>query len=411
MKILHVIHSLDPRSGGPSHALRGLVKQQLASGREVCVLATTAQATKPWVPLVEFQRSMVTDAAFCGARLFMGPVWGRSRLLCRYGYAPACARWLKQQCESKSARPDFVHIHGVYSYLSRISAAIAHRFAIPYALRPAGSLDPTAIGMRSGWGKRLMIWSYLKRQMLNAAFVQAMASPEADHLKRIAPDARIVTVPHGVEIPRLLTDADAQPLVDQYPQLAGKRIVLFIGRLHPIKQPELLVAALAQLRNEFPNLVLLMAGPDGGLLSSLQSAARAAGIAEAVVFPGFLQGPMKRAAFAAADVFALPSRHENFGVAVVEAMAHGVPVLASPHVAASEYVDAAGAGLTVADTVEAIVQGLRSLLSGDLPALSQNGRRFAECNLSWHAAEQQLAELYQVAPDRASSMLTPLSPI
>lgn len=397
MRILHVIHSLDPRSGGPSHALRGLIAHQIAAGERVSVLTTTAQACEPWMPIEDFRRRILAEPAFDGVELFIGRSYGRQWPWSRFGYAPTCARWLGKFCQTPERRPDVVHIHGVFAHVTQLSATIARRQSVPYVIRPAGSLDPTAICLRNVLGKRVVVHAYLKRDLQQAAFVQAMSDSEAQHLRELAPAARVLMVPHGIDLPKKCSDEVVRVWHKRFPELVGKRQILFVGRLHSKKQPELLVRALSRLNGEFADLALVLAGSDAGHRGFVESEVRRTGLTDRVVFADFVQGDLKRGAFAAAAVFALPSQHENFGVAVIEAMAHGVPVLVSPHVAAHTYVDQSGAGTTAPDTVDGIVHGLRELLRQDRDSLGANGRRFVETHLTWAAIERQLARHYESA--------------
>ena len=114
-----------------------------------------------------------------------------------------------------------------------------------------------------------------------------------------------------------------------------------------------------------------------------------------VVFAGFIQGEFKHGAFAAAELFALPSMHENFGIAVVEALAYGLPALVTPEVASHVYVDRSGAGITVEGNTEAIADGLKKLLEGDGSEMAGRGRPFVEQNLSWSSTVEQLGEVYR----------------
>jgi glycosyltransferase involved in cell wall biosynthesis len=395
MKVLHVIHSIDPRSGGPSNSLRELLAAQRRGGLILSLLTTTAQACEPWADRVEFSTRMKQEDAFHGVELYLGRAYGRRRPWSRVGFTPECVRWLKRRCQDAAARPDVIHIHGVYSHLTQAAARIAASFRIPYVIRPAGSLDPAAIAIRNSWAKRLMMRGYLRGQLRSAGLVHATSDVEADSIRSGFPEAHVVVVPHGVSIPGPVDPESLRNWYTKFPKLSGKRLLLFISRLHAKKQPELLVRALGTLLSEFPDLVLVLAGPDSGHREFLEEEVRRVGVEEAVVFTDFLQGAMKQAAFETAAVFALPSRHENYGVAVVEAMAHGVPVLVSMHVATHEYVDAAGAGVTVIDTVDGVTAGLSSLLRQDRETLGKRGCRFVSENLSWESVERQLRQHYE----------------
>jgi len=397
MKILHVIHSIDPRSGGPSNALRELIAAQRRSGLTVSLLSTTAQASEPWSERDDFCRRMSHEPTFTGMELYLGRSYGRRRPWNRFGYTPASVRWLKRQCRTTAVRPDVIHIHGVYSHLTQATAAIASQLGIPYVVRPAGSFDPVAITLRSAWIKRLFIRMRLRGQLHRAAFVHTTSTDEATSIRSGFPEAQVRVVPHGVSVPDALSSAARSAWYSRFPQLEGKRQLLFMSRLHRKKQPELLIRALPALRREFPDLMLVLAGPDAGHREAMEIEVRQAGVENSVVFAGFLQGDMKHAAFTEAVAFALPSKHENYAFAVVEAMAHGKPVLVSPHVATHEFVDEADAGVTVPDTADDVLAGLVSLLRQDSAAMGARGREFVREHLSWESVEQRLREHYHSA--------------
>src|SRR4249919_23931 len=118
MKILHVIHSVDPRSGGPSNALREMIRAQLEAGHEIAVLATTVQSAEPWSPAEDFGRRMASDRAFSGAELALLPAYGRRRPWSRWAYTPAARRALNAHLRDSSRPPQAVHIHGTFSHLT-----------------------------------------------------------------------------------------------------------------------------------------------------------------------------------------------------------------------------------------------------------------------------------------------------
>ncbi len=394
MRVLHIIHSVDPRSGGPSHALRGLVQAQVARGHRVTLVATTAQSAEPWAPRDDFVRCMQADPAFQGVDLVLGRAWGRHRPWSRFSYCPHTVRSLAARLADPHHRPEVMHIHGQFSHLTIRAAQLARRRRVPYIVRPAGSFDAACLDKGMARWKRVFLELFHRRDLRRAAAVHVTSQAEADQLNRLVPGCRLAIIPHGVAVPNEPPREARDDFLRRYRQLSGKRVVLFLSRLHEIKRPEWLLEAFQRLRPEMPRLGLLLAGPDAGAGQRLRVLAQAAGLNGEVLFPGFLQGAEKAAALAVADAFALPSQHENFGVAVIEAMAHGVPVVVTPGVAAHEYVDASGCGLTVEDNLDAFTEGLRRVLRADRQELGRRGRQYVAKHLTWPAIAAQVDELY-----------------
>jgi glycosyltransferase involved in cell wall biosynthesis len=400
MKILHVINSVDPRSGGPGHAIRGMAAAQAARGNQVAVLATGIQVAEPWHPQADYLREMLANPVFAGVELVLGRAFGRRRPWDRYAFSPQSAAWLRRRMADSASRPDVVHIHGVFSHVTTVAAATARRHGIPYVLRPAGSLDG---GCLDSGHRRLKDWFvrwFLRRDLDRAARIHATSELEANNLARLGLVERVCVIPHGVPVPNARggCDArDAEQFLTEFPQLKGRRIVLCLGRIDPIKRFPLAVEALGRLRESHADLTLVIAGFDAGHLAEVQTTAARLGLADRVVYAGFLQGERKQAAFAAASAFVLPSSHENFGVAAVEAMAHGVPAVVTPEVASHEYVDRCRGGFTVAGTADAIADGLCRVLSGDGPHMGRRGRDFVLHHLSWDAVAGRLEEMYEGA--------------
>jgi glycosyltransferase involved in cell wall biosynthesis len=135
---------------------------------------------------------------------------------------------------------------------------------------------------------------------------------------------------------------------ERYPELRDKRVLLFLGRLHPKKGCDILIDAFAQVADD--SVALVLAGPDQvGWQAELQQRAEQLKVSTRVIFPGMLQGEMKRAALAAADAFVLPSHQENFGMAVVECLAAGLPVLISNRINIWREIDQDRAGYVEPD--------------------------------------------------------------
>jgi len=162
--------------------------------------------------------------------------------------------------------------------------------------------------------------------------------------------------------------------------LKGKRVLLFLSRIHEKKGCDHLLQAFAQVAGEDERLHLVMAGPDqGGCVQALQAQAVELGIADRVTWPGMLQGAAKWGAFYAAEVFCLPSHQENFGVVVAEALACGKPVLISNKVNIWREIEADAVGFVSDDTVLGAVHNLRRWLRLDPQQYADMSGRARRC--------------------------------
>jgi len=367
-----------------------MVRGQILAGLDVSLLATEPRQ------LLEASRQAIRkEEAFRGCDAHLFGAWGRRKPWSTYAYSPTARTWLRQRLADPVRSPDVVHIHGVFSHVTALAAAESRRRGVPYIIRPCGILDAHGLRTRGTWLKHIFLRLVLRRHLQAAAALHATSRFEAEELARWAPRHRIRTVPLGVEVKCRPEPRAVEQLLNRFPQLRGKRIVLFLGRIAAKKQPELLVEAVASLRQEKLDLVLLFVGQDDGGMAAVLTAVRRYSMEDAVVYAGFLRGEDKDAVFAAASLFALPSLDENFGVAVVEAMARGLPVVVTPEVAAGEYVKASGGGLVVQGTAKAVAEGIRNILNSDLQRMGHSGREFVERHLSWDTCLGRLDNLYR----------------
>lgn len=395
MHILHVIHSIDPRSGGPSNALRGMIAAQRDAGHEITLVATNAQSAEPWAPNAEFIGRMNGDPAFANVNLVLGRAWGRRRPWSRFSYCPHTVGLLRSHLADGTRRPHVVHIHGAFSHLTVRAAQLARRYGIPYVIRPAGSFDAACLRKGMAFWKRLFINCFHRRDLRQAGAVHVTSQAEADELAQLVSGCRCELIPHGVCLPQGDLAQLRKRFLEAHPELAGRRLLLFLSRLHEKKRPGWMLDALAALGNEFADVAVVFVGPDGGQRAQLKERAKKLGLGHRAFHVDFLTGDDKVGAFAAAEMFCLPSQDENFGVAVIEAMAHGVPVVVTPGVASHVYVDAAECGLTVGNSVESLAQGIRQVLQSDRAELGRRGRQYVEEHLTWPAIAEQIDQLYR----------------
>jgi glycosyltransferase involved in cell wall biosynthesis len=250
---------------------------------------------------------------------------------------------------------------------------------------------------RRPWLKRLS-FQLIERQILNrAAAVHFTSQQERQEAAELGMNERGMVLPMGIDLDAFGRLPAPGWLQERAPHLAGRKVVLFLSRLDPKKGLDILLPAFAKVRAQRSDVALIIAGDgEGGFVSGLHAEAVRLGIDADVFWAGFLDGAEKLAAFAAADLFVLPSYSENFGVAAVEAMACGLPVIISNRVGIHGEVAAAGAGLVVPCQMEAVAAAML-LLIADLNIrrnLALSAKRLAWNQFSLQTMTARLVELY-----------------
>ena len=306
-------------------------------------------------------------------------------------------RWLR----SATRNFDVIHVHALFSFPSIVAAREAHRAGVPYIVRPLGVLNRWGLEHRRPLLKRASLRAFeipLIRRAAAMHYTSAREQEEAESIDPAIQRTRGSIIPLPIEVPEPAAPAAVRTLNDRFPQLIGREMILFLSRIDPKKGIELLFEAFAAVRREFPQALLMIAGEgDEGYVNALKKSAERLGIAGDVVWPGFLAGEQKRAAFASAAAFVLPSYSENFGIAAAEALAAGIPVLLSDQVAVADDVRDASAGLVVSCNAAAIAEGLRQLLANAAlrDEFAARGRALVTERYSSAAVGQQLRTLYE----------------
>lgn len=332
MRLLHIISSVDPRGGGPIEGVkqRGLYLQRL--GHEVEVLSADDPSAE-WV------------------REFPLPIHARGPGLTGYGYTPQLAAWLVEHARAY----DHILINGLWQHHGASAGATLRRMGKPYHVFTHGMLDPW---FNQNYPfkhlKKLVYWLLSESHTLRHASSVFFTSEEERLRARLSfPMYRVneVVVPYGTATPPQDKAARAAQFHATHPHLNGRHLLLYLSRIHPKKGCDLLLDAFSKVAPAHPNVHLLMGGTgEPGVVAELQQQARRLGIADRISWLGMLKGDNKWAAFHAARAFVLPSHQENFGIAVAEALACGLPVLISDKVNIWREIEAAGAGFVAPDT-------------------------------------------------------------
>jgi glycosyltransferase involved in cell wall biosynthesis len=348
MRILHIVGTISPAAGGPTEVIRMLVRY--APPGDTAELVTTDDPAAPFLADLPFPVHAL------GAEK---KAW----------YCPKLIPWLKANRD----RFDGIIVHGLWEFTG-FAVALAHG-KTPYVVFPHGMLDPYF--KRRFPTKHLKKWAYWlpaeywvlrgAKRVLFTTTIERNLAAQSFWLHRWKP----LVVALGSEPPPADTAALLAAFYARCPKVTGKTFVLFLGRIDPKKGPDLLLEAFVSVAAENPELHLVMAGPGAGtsFADELHAKAEASGLAERIHWPGMLLGDAKWGAFAACAAFALPSHQENFGIAVVEALASGKPVLLSDQVNIAPDVLADGCGFVEGDSLVGTQRALTAYLGTSEAAL------------------------------------------
>ena len=366
--------------GGPVTVIAEGCRALARAGASVTVVTTTANgAGELDVPV--------------GRPVEVGGIetWYFPRRLPRgYFYSPAMATELRR-CAGEF---DVLHVHGLWCHTNLAARSAALRAGVPYVATLHGGLDPEM--MRKGWVKKQVYWAACERRNLDAAAaLVALTGDERCQIEARKVRAPVVVIPHGLEASQYADTPSRALLGSLHPSLPSTPYVLFLGRLHPKKGVELLLAALPQVLAHAPDLRLVVAGAgEAPYEAALKSASARLGEGS-VLFVGHVGGDAKRALLAHALAFCLPSRSEGLPAACLEALFSGTPVVISrachlPEVATE------GAGFVVDRTPEAIAQAVVQLAAdAELRArMAAQARAYALRDFESQAIAQRMLALY-----------------
>jgi glycosyltransferase involved in cell wall biosynthesis len=377
MRVIHVIHGVDFRAGGPIVAIAGMCTAQQQAGLDVTLLATFREGAR---------RDLADDLRAAGVQVtLVGPVSGPL----------ASHPTLDDVMEKAVAEGDVVHIHALFEAVQHSAAKAARRQGKPYFVTPHGMLTPWSLRQKRLKKAIYMTWR-LRKDLNRAAALHFTTVQERDESAkvRLAPPAIVESL--GVDLREFETLPPRGTFRDRHPQLAGKRIVMFLGRLHPGKGMEYLIPALAVAK--MPDVMLVAVGPDSqGFQAKLESLVDEYGVRDQVLFTGMLRGRDRIEALTDADLFALTSEHENFGVAVIEALACGVPALVADGVGISDDIVSSRVGSSVPLDISIIAMELRRWMQDETlrRAAAEKARPFVWEHFDWSVVAARWVDHYR----------------
>jgi glycosyltransferase involved in cell wall biosynthesis len=378
MHLLHIVPSYLPatRYGGPIYSVHGLASALVDRGHRVEVFTTNIDG--PRLSPVPVLQPVMVD----GVEVTYFPT-GIGRRIYR---SPSMFAALDARIEEF----DLLHLHSVYLWPTSMAAAVARRAGVPYVISPRGMLVRDLIKRKSRMLKTAWISLFERRNLRGAESIHLTSETEGRDFHDLGlPAKRVDLIPNGIDLPKYPTIGTRLTVQ----AVAHRPVILSLGRISWKKGIDRLIRAMPRV----PTAELVIAGNDDEhLIPTLQEVARAVGVADRVRFVGAVFGDDKWRTFAQADIFALPSYSENFGIAVLEAMACGLPVIVTPEVGLSDAIVDAGAGIVSDGNPHAFGDAIAALLlQPDLMGLmGAAGRRAARDNFSWLAVAQRMDELY-----------------
>ena len=397
MNLLHVIPYFAPAwaYGGVVRATTALTRALAEAGHNVVVVTTDTLSPSE---RIDTEEEMIDGVRVIRLRNWSNLLRGKLNLSSPRMFTTTIRALMEEH------KTNIVHSHELRTTENLRLAALAKELRVPLVLSAHGTL-PYDTGRQAA--KQLWDRAFGSKLLPHFAHVVALTGTEADEARAVwaacgvpLPDERISIVPNGIYLDDFATLPAPEPFRAQWNLGAGP-VVLFLGRLQERKGLQFLIPAFAQAVERVPDARLLIAGPDEGMLSIAQAQAEEYDLGDRVIFTGLLTGPERLAALAAADLFAMPAVGEGFSMAMLEAMACGLPVLLTPGCNFPEAAEE-GAGLVVPREVPALAEALRTLLTAadQRASMGRCAQALIRERYTWAQVAAEMDAVYRVVAAR-----------
>jgi len=385
MRILHVIPSLSPASGGPSFALPAMAKALSAFDVQVTAATTDDDGRGKHLTSATLGKVVAQDG--------WAAIYFRKQTEF-YKTSLPLRSWLR--CHVRDY--DAVHVHAVFSFASLAAGHAAAAAGVPYIVRPLGVLNRWGMQNRRRLVKALSFRLFDLPMLRKASAMHYTSRMELEDAARFGLKNRQRVIPIGMDLTPFDDLPPREVFSARYPETADTRNILFLSRIDEKKGIDLLLDGFARIAPARPDTRLVICGGgDPMLTEKLQSQADTLGISERVTWAGQVTGNLRLAAFSAAELFVLPSHSENFGIALLEAMAAGLPCLSTDQVALAADAVRDKAVLLTDREPAAIAAKIEALLDSpqERQLLGQSARILSRCDYSLPAMGKALHGLYR----------------
>ncbi|MBD1884674.1 hormogonium polysaccharide biosynthesis glycosyltransferase HpsP [Microcoleus vaginatus] len=385
MRILQIIPSISLVYGGPSQMVLGLSAALAAKNIDVTIITTDSNGDIGQLPLDVPLNEPIQQNGYL-------IIYFRCYPWRRYKFSFSLLQWLNENARQF----DLAHIHALFSPVTTLAATIARYHKLPYIMRPCGMLDPADLQKKKQL-KQIYATLLERPNLAGAAAIHFTSKEEAKISERCGLGSTgKMPVPRDLVIPLGVT-AGLFPKRWRESQVP---IILFMSRIEPKKGLDLLIPALESILGSGIEFHFILAGSnpqDADYETQIKVQIQNSSLAKYTTITGFVSGDLKVELLTKADLFVLPSYYENFGIAVAEAMAAGVPVAISDRIHIAEDIQQAEAGWVGPLEVGAIANSIKSALLNpqERQRRGLNGQEYAKKHYNWEAIAQQTIDAYQ----------------
>ncbi|MEL6456997.1 MAG: glycosyltransferase [Cyanobacteria bacterium J06621_15] len=392
MKILHVIPSISAVRGGPSYAVIAMVKALREHGINAEIATTNDNGPDlldvPLHKCINYPLEVEKTSEKI-------PVWFFPRFspklsaVREFAFSGSFTTWLWKSIQNY----DLLHIHAIFSYASTAAMLIARLKNVPYIVRPLGQLCEWSL-QQSARKKEIYLNLIEKSNLNHSQALHLTSLGEQQEVSRLSLNTPNFVLPHGLSIPQNIPDA-RQRLRQNLNLPTDEPIILFLSRLHPKKGLDYLIQALSKLTHYRFHFVLAGSGSPE-YENQIKSLLESHNILNRTHVVGFVEGESKNLLLQGSDLFALTSHSENFGIAVLEALAAGLPVVVTPGVALASVVKEYKLGYVTQLDIPAIASKIENYLSSPQQAkeMGIRARQLIFEQYTWDSIAKKLIQVY-----------------
>jgi glycosyltransferase involved in cell wall biosynthesis len=392
LKVLYTVADLQPENGGPSRSVSALASAvaRLGVDTELVVLEYGSGSTAPMVPSQAVRTTLVP----C-----------RGWLAQKFKRSPAFASALQKCCTGGGGNV-LLHDNGLWLPTNHMAAGIARKMRIPLVISPRGMLTPWALKFR-GFKKRIAWSLYQRRDLQVAAVLHATSRQEAEEFRALGLTQPVAVIPNGVELPPEIRKSAIGN------RKSETKTVLFLSRIHPKKGLLDLASAWAHVKeSEIGNRkseigswrVVVAGGDENGHLEQVRAETRKLKLENDFEFVGEVADDKKWELYRSADLFVLPTKSENFGIVIAEALASSVPVITTRGTP-WEDLTTCQCGWWVDIGVKPLADAMReavNLSDQERREMGARGRELITGKYSWPAIAARMTSVYEWMLGKAS---------